>query len=136
MCLSPAWGFAGQPIGGFCEGGQLHLGRGALGHVVKHILHACMHVWLHTLPTCMARMHMRTHTYARLPPRAPLQVSLTWLDLSFNLISKIENLSPLTKLVDLSLFQNQISEIENLDALVNLNVLSLGVCVEGGGGCH
>lgn len=30
-------------------------------------------------------------------------VNLTWLDLSFNLISKIENLDKLTKLTDLSL---------------------------------
>ena len=54
------------------------------------------------------------------------QTNLTWLDLSFNKITKIEGLETLTKLTDLSLFSNQISEIENLDTLVNLNALSLG----------
>ena len=32
------------------------------------------------------------------------QTNLSWLDLSFNKITKIENLSTLDKLVDLSLF--------------------------------
>jgi Leucine-rich repeat (LRR) protein len=54
------------------------------------------------------------------------QTHLTWLDLSFNRITKIEGLDTLTKLVDLSLFNNQISDIENLDKLKDLNVLSLG----------
>jgi Leucine-rich repeat (LRR) protein len=54
------------------------------------------------------------------------QVNLTWLDLSFNKITKIEGLETLTKLVDLSLFNNQISEIEGLDTLTELNVFSLG----------
>lgn len=55
-----------------------------------------------------------------------MQTNLTWLDLSFNKITKIEGLETLTKLTDLSLYNNQISEIENLDTLVNLNALSLG----------
>lgn len=55
-----------------------------------------------------------------------MQTNLTWLDLSFNKICKIEGLDTLTKLMDLSLFNNQISTIENLDNLVHLNVLSLG----------
>lgn len=55
-----------------------------------------------------------------------LQTNLTWLDLSFNKITKIEGLETLTKLVDLSLFNNQITRIESLDTLVDLNVISLG----------
>jgi Leucine-rich repeat (LRR) protein len=51
---------------------------------------------------------------------------LTWLDLSFNNISKIEGLSKLTKLKDLSLYNNNIETVENLDTLKNLNVISLG----------
>lgn len=51
---------------------------------------------------------------------------MKWLDLSFNLISKIEGLDTLVKLEDLSLFSNNIEEVENLDKLVNLNVLSIG----------
>ena len=60
-----------------------------------------------------------------------LQVNLTWLDLSFNAISKIEGLDKLTKLTDLSLFCNHIDKIENLQTLTNLSVLSIGepVCV-------
>ena len=53
-------------------------------------------------------------------------MNLTWLDLSFNKISKIEGLDTLVKLVDLSLFNNQIETIENLDALTELNVFSIG----------
>lgn len=60
------------------------------------------------------------------PDAVPVQSSLTWLDLSFNKIAKIEGLDKLTKLVDLSLFNNQIAKIENLDQLKELNVLSLG----------
>lgn len=55
-----------------------------------------------------------------------LQPNLTWLDLSFNSIFKIEGLDTLTKLTDLSLYHNQIATVENLDALTNLQVLSLG----------
>ena len=53
-------------------------------------------------------------------------VNLTWLDLSFNLIQKIEGLDTLTKLTDLSLYSNQIRDIENLEALKQLNVFSFG----------
>lgn len=63
------------------------------------------------------------------PPSACPQTNLTWLDLSFNKLTKIEGLDTLVKLVDLSLFNNQVAEIENLDKLTELNVLSLG---EGG----
>ena len=55
-----------------------------------------------------------------------LQVNLTWLDLSFNNISKLEGLSKLTKLTDLSLFSNKLDRIENIQALEDLVVLSLG----------
>lgn len=51
---------------------------------------------------------------------------LKWLDLSFNLIQKIEGLENLTKLSDLSLYSNQISVIEGLDNLKLLNVFSFG----------
>lgn len=40
-----------------------------------------------------------------------LLVNLEWLDLSFNLIEKIEGLEKLTKLTDLSLFSNNISKL-------------------------
>lgn len=53
-------------------------------------------------------------------------MNLKWLDLSFNLITDIENLSNLTKLTDLSLFANQIKKLEGLDTLTELNVLSFG----------
>lgn len=53
-------------------------------------------------------------------------VNLTWLDLSFNLIEKIEGLESLYQLEDLSLFSNRITKLENLDALINLNLLSVG----------
>ncbi len=44
-----------------------------------------------------------------LPPLAPpSQVNLTWLDLSFNKITKIEGLEKLVKLEDVSLFNNQV----------------------------
>ena len=38
-------------------------------------------------------------------------MNLEWLDLSFNLIEKIEGLEKLTKLTDLSLFSNNISKL-------------------------
>jgi len=53
-------------------------------------------------------------------------VNLEWLDLSFNLIEKIENLDNLTKLTDLILFSNRITKIEGLDNLQELNVFSFG----------
>lgn len=55
-----------------------------------------------------------------------LQVNLTWLDLSFNNISKLEGLSKLTKLTDLSLFSNKLERIENVQTLQELIVLSVG----------
>ena len=55
-----------------------------------------------------------------------LQVSLTWLDLSFNSITKLEGLSKLKKLTDLSLFSNKLERIENIETLEDLVVLSLG----------
>ena len=53
-------------------------------------------------------------------------MNLKWLDLSFNLIEKIEGLDQLTKLTDLSLFSNQIKELSGLENLHELNVLSVG----------
>lgn len=53
-------------------------------------------------------------------------MNLKWLDLSFNLIEKIEGLDNLRELEDLSLFQNRIRVLEGLDNLENLNVLSVG----------
>lgn len=55
-----------------------------------------------------------------------LQTALTWLDLSFNQISKIQGLETLVNLTDLSLFDNQIAELEGLDTLTALHCLSLG----------
>lgn len=54
------------------------------------------------------------------------QTNLTWLDLSFNKIFRIEGLETLTRLTDLSLYANQIGVIEGLDPLSNLQVVSLG----------
>lgn len=59
-----------------------------------------------------------------------LQVNLTWLDLSFNNISKLEGLSKLTKLTDLSSFSNKLDRIENIQTLEDLVVLSLGKPVD------
>jgi Leucine-rich repeat (LRR) protein len=53
-------------------------------------------------------------------------VNLEWLDLSFNLITKIEGLEKLDKLTDLSLYSNQITVLEGLENLKQLNVLSVG----------
>ena len=53
-------------------------------------------------------------------------MNLEWLDLSFNLIEKIEGLEKLQKLTDLSLFSNNVSQISGLESLMRLNVLSLG----------
>ena len=63
---------------------------------------------------------------APFPLPSPSQVNLTWLDLSFNKLTKIEGLDTLTKLVDLSLFNNEIEVMEGLDALTALNVFSIG----------
>ena len=57
---------------------------------------------------------------------APCADPLRCADLSFNNIEKIEGLSTLTKLTDLSLFNNLISELEGLEALQELSALSLG----------
>jgi len=48
------------------------------------------------------------------------------LDLSFNRITKIQNLENLTKLNKLYLCANKISKIENLSNLTALNMLELG----------
>jgi Leucine-rich repeat (LRR) protein len=53
-------------------------------------------------------------------------VNLKWLDLSFNLIEKIEGLDKLTKLTDLSLFSNNITVLSGLENLHELNILSVG----------
>ena len=55
-----------------------------------------------------------------------LQTNLTWLDLSFNQITRIEGLDSLVELTDLSLLDNQISELEGLDNLKKLQCLCLG----------
>jgi len=47
-------------------------------------------------------------------------------DLSFNKIEKIEGLSALTGLLDLSLYNNNITRIEGLEALEEIESLSLG----------
>ena len=51
-----------------------------------------------------------------------LQTNLTWLDLSFNAITRIEGLEKLVKLTDLSLTSNKIAAIENLAPLAALQV--------------
>ena len=48
------------------------------------------------------------------------------LDLSFNRLTKIENLGNLTRLRKLFLIHNKITKMENLDHLVNLEMLELG----------
>ena len=53
-------------------------------------------------------------------------MNLKWLDLSFNLIDKIEGLDKLTKLTDLSLFSNEITVLSGLENLPELNILSVG----------
>lgn len=53
-------------------------------------------------------------------------MNLEWLDLSFNLLERIEGLDKLTKLTDLSLFSNTIATVSGLECLSKLNVLSLG----------
>lgn len=47
-------------------------------------------------------------------------------DLSFNHIDKIEGLSKLTRLLDLSLYNNKLTILEGLDALEDLAALSVG----------
>lgn len=53
-------------------------------------------------------------------------MNLRWLDLSFNLIEKIEGLENNKELEDLSLYSNCITELSGLDELNKLNVLSVG----------
>lgn len=53
-------------------------------------------------------------------------MNLEWLDLSFNLISKIEGLEKLTKLSDLSVYSNRIEKLSGLETLTELNVFSFG----------
>lgn len=53
-------------------------------------------------------------------------MNLQWLDLSFNLITKIEGLDKCVKLTDLSLFKNKITHLSGLENLPLLNVLSVG----------
>ena len=48
------------------------------------------------------------------------------LDLSFNRLTKIENLGALTRLRKLFLIHNKITKIENIEHLVNLEMLELG----------
>jgi hypothetical protein len=55
-----------------------------------------------------------------------LQTNLTWLDLSFNKIQKIEGLSTLKQLTDLSLQDNMVSELEGLEELTKLQCFSIG----------
>lgn len=52
--------------------------------------------------------------------------SLKELNLSFNYITKIENLETLVNLEVLSLFSNHITKIENLETLEKLVILSIG----------
>jgi hypothetical protein len=81
----------------------------------------------HTTPLALALAHLSFLKFT-VPKTKTLQkqTNLTWLDLSFNNIAKIEGLETLTKLQDLSLYNNRIESIEGLDSLVNLNMLSLG----------
>lgn len=51
--------------------------------------------------------------------------SLSILDLSMNLIEKIENLEGLTQLEQLILYGNRIKIIENLDGMGNLKILKI-----------
>lgn len=51
---------------------------------------------------------------------------MTTLDLSFNKIKHIKNVSHLVKLTDLFFVQNKISRIEGLDGLTRLRNLELG----------
>jgi Leucine-rich repeat (LRR) protein len=52
--------------------------------------------------------------------------NLKWLDLSFNMITKIEGLDKCLSLTDLSLFKNRITVLSGLENLKELNVLSVG----------
>ncbi|OBA27875.1 L domain-like protein [Hanseniaspora valbyensis NRRL Y-1626] len=52
--------------------------------------------------------------------------NLTFLDLSFNKVAKIKNLSKLINLKELYLIENGITKIENLEHLINLEILELG----------
>ncbi|KAF7661298.1 hypothetical protein LDENG_00264560 [Lucifuga dentata] len=54
-----------------------------------------------------------------------LKLSLSFRDLSFNSIEKIEGLESLRRLKMLNLFNNRISVIENMDTLEELTVFSL-----------
>lgn len=59
-----------------------------------------------------------------------MQTNLTWLDLSFNQIQKIEGLETLKQLTDLSLQDNLISDLEGLEDLTKIQCLSIGVLLE------
>ena len=55
-----------------------------------------------------------------------MQVNLTWLDLSYNQIEKVEGLEKLTRLQDLSLHHNKLKCIDSLVHNPALATLSLG----------
>lgn len=60
------------------------------------------------------------------PPFPRLQSSLGRLDLSYNCISRVEALSSLTALEDLSLYSNKLTSVEALTSLGALRALSVG----------
>jgi Leucine-rich repeat (LRR) protein len=72
---------------------------------------------------------LSAHVHLGLLSQGPLRLppALTHAtDLSFNHISKIEGLSRLGKLTELSLAHNRITTLEGLQGLASLDVLSVG----------
>jgi Leucine Rich repeats (2 copies) len=99
-----------------------------LDHLVCTILwqmHCICAVYIRLL--CSGRSFL-CHFFAwQALSRSHAQTHLTWLNLSFNQISKIEGLDCLKNLTDLSICDNQITDLAGLDYLKELQCLSIGV---------
>lgn len=77
--------------------------------------------------TCHTLYHLDfSFNMIRSIPPTPFP-SLLYLDLSTNLLTRIENLSPLTSLQVLRLSRNRINKIEGLESNINLQALDLSM---------
>eukprot|EP00494_Astrolonche_serrata_P023562 UN23820 len=76
--------------------------------------------------TLINHLDLYLNTFPTIPDLKFCAKNLTWLDLSFNGLRKIENLECLDNLTDLFLVNNKIKKIENVNHLKKLNQIELG----------